>query len=408
MKLDVAIAIGLIAGLLLGLLASVTESRSLLAVAEGVAPLGRAFVQLLQMVVVPLVATTVFVGVSGMGSLKKLGTVGFATLAFFAGATLVSILIGMGMMGLLLPLAGVAPEAPAATAQDIPEIPGPIDFFVNLIPRSPVQAAADGNLLQLMLFTILFAAAVTTLPEHARRTLQDLVQSAADAFIKLVHWVLWTAPVGVFALAAPMMARSGLSLLRGLGVFVLAVILGLIIFVAVVYLPVVKILGGVRPGTFLKACVGPQLIAFSSTSSAAALPAMFDMALKQLKLSPSVVSFVIPFGAAVGRAGSALFQGTALIFLAWLFGIEMHVSALAGAVVATGLVSITVASVPSASVITLAPALGAVGVPTSGLAILLGVDRIPDMFRTAVNVTGHMAAATVVDRQVSVADEPSE
>lgn len=406
MKLDLAIAIGLIAGLLLGLLASVTESRPLIAVAEGVAPLGTAFVRLLRMVVVPLVATTVFVGVAGMASLKKLGRVGVVTLAFFAAATIVSILIGMGMMRLLLPLAGAAPEAPSAAAEDVPAIPGPMDFLINLIPSSPVQAAADGALLPLMVFTILFAAAVTTLPEQTRRPLHEFVQSAADALIKLVHWVLWTAPIGVFALAAPLMARSGVSLLRGLGVFVLAVIIGLIIFVVAVYLPVVKVLGGVRPSQFLKACIGPQLIAFSSTSSAAAVPAMFDAALKQLRLSPSVVSLVIPLGAAIGRAGSALFQGTALIFLAWLFGIEIQLGALAGAVLATGLVSITVAAVPSASVITLAPALGAVGIPTSGLAILLGVDRIPDMFRTAVNVTGHMAAATVVDRLVGATAEP--
>lgn len=406
MKLDLAIAIGLIAGLLLGLLASVTESRPLIAVAEGVAPLGTAFVRLLRMVVVPLVATTVFVGVAGMASLKKLGRVGVVTLAFFAAATIVSILIGMGMMRLLLPLAGAAPEAPSVAAEDVPAIPGPMDFLINLIPSSPVQAAADGALLPLMVFTILFAAAVGTLPEQTRRPLHELVQSAADALIKLVHWVLWTAPIGVFALAAPLMARSGVSLLRGLGVFVLAVIIGLIIFVVAVYLPVVKVLGGVRPQEFLKACIGPQLIAFSSTSSAAAVPAMFDAALKQLRLSPSVVSLVIPLGAAIGRAGSALFQGTALIFLAWLFGIEIQLGALAGAVLATGLVSITVAAVPSASVITLAPALGAVGIPTSGLAILLGVDRIPDMFRTAVNVTGHMAAATVVDRLVGATAEP--
>ena len=408
MKLDVAIAIGLIAGLLLGLVASITDSRPLVAIAEGVAPLGTAFVRLLRMVVVPLVATMVFVGVASMANLKKLGRVGVATLVFFAAATLVSVTIGMALMRLTLPLAGVAPEVPTAGAEDVPVIPGPMDFFVNLIPSSPVQAAADGALLPLMLFTILFAAAVTTLPERTRRPLHELAQSAAHALIKLVYWVLWTAPIGVFALAAPIVARSGVGVLRGLGVFVLTVIVGLVIFVVAVYLPVVKMLGGVRPAQFLKACIGPQLIGFSSTSSAAAVPAMFDAALKQLKLSSSVVSLVIPLGAAIGRSGSALFQGTALIFLAWLFGVEIQPGALAGAILATALVSITVAAVPSASVMTLAPALGTVGVPTAGLGIILGVDRIPDMFRTAVNVTGHMAAVTVVDRLVGAAAEPAD
>ncbi len=267
-----------------------------------------------------------------------------------------------------------------------------------MIPANPVEAAAEGALLPLIVFTCLFAAAAGALPAQHRDRLLEIAQAAASAFIKLVHWVLWVAPVGVFALAAPVTARSGWSLLQSLGAFILAVIAGLLVFVVVVYLPAVALLGRMPVGRFLRACLAPQMIGFTTTSQAAAIPVMLEAAERDLEVSRVVASFVIALGAAVGRAGSALFQGAGLIFLAWLYQVPIPVAGLGAAVLATALVSFTVASVPSASVITLAPALGAVGVPMDGLAVLLGVDRIPDMFRTAVNVTGTMTAATVMER----------
>ncbi len=400
MKLHLAIAIGLIGGLGLGLLASVSQQPELLAVAEGMRPLGTAFISLLKMVVVPLVGTTVFVGVAGMGNLKQLGRIGLSTLAFFLISTLVSVPLGMGIMKLFLPLAGAVPSLGAQTeVVDAASLPGPVDFLVNLIPTSPFQAAADGALLPLMFFTVVFAAAVSTLPDHTRARLMELAKATTAALIKMVHWILWTAPVGVFALSAPVAASSGLDIFRSLGVFIVAVIVALMIFLAGFYLPVVRFFGGVGPTRFLKACSGGQMIAFTTTSSATAIPALLEGATDDLEVSQAVASLVIPLGSAIGRAGSALFQGAGLVFLAWLYGVELTPVTVAIAILATTLVSFTVASVPSASIITLAPALSAVGVPTAGLAILLGVDRIPDMVRTAVNVTGHMAAATIIQRR---------
>ncbi len=400
MKLHLAIAMGLIGGLLLGLVASVTRQPELLAVAEGIRPLGTAFINLLKMVVVPLVGTTVFVGVAGMGNLGQLSRIGLSTLVFFAISTLVSVPLGMGIMKLFLPLAGaVPPLVTQSEVVDAASLPGPVDFLVNLIPTSPFQAAADGALLPLMFFTVIFAAAVSTLPEDARARLMKLAEAATAALIKMVHWILWTAPLGVFALSAPVAASSGLDIFRSLGVFILAVIVALMLFLAGFYLPVVRFFGGVGPTRFLKACSGGQMIAFTTTSSATAIPALLEAATDDLEISQAVASLVIPLGAAIGRAGSGLFQGAGLIFLAWLYGVELTPVTVAIAILATTLVSFTVASVPSASIITLAPALSAVGVPTAGLAILLGVDRVPDMFRTAVNVTGHMAAATIIQRR---------
>ena len=179
-----------------------------------------------------------------------------------------------------------------------------------------------------------------------------------------------------------------------------AVLIGLAIFVALVYLPIVHAGARIPATKFLSAALESQMIAFSTTSSATAIPAMLEATDGPLAVGRETSSFVIPLGATLNRAGSALFQGAALIFLAWLYRVPIPAGAIGAAIFATALVSITVASVPSASVITLAPALGAVGVPLDGLAVLLGVDRIPDMFRTATNVTGDLAAAAVLDRRL--------
>jgi Na+/H+-dicarboxylate symporter len=397
MKIHVAIAIGLFAGLMLGILASATQIPLLMDIATGVAPLGTAFVNLLRMVVVPLVAATLFVGVAGLGDLKKLGKLGLLTMAFFAGTTVISILLGMGTMRLLLPLASEAARGVAATATaDVPTLPGPIDFFLGLIPSNPFRAASDGALLPLIVFICFFGAAVGALGDEHRTRLVGIAESVVAAMVKLVHWILWTAPVGVFALAAPVTAQSGWAILQSLFVFVLAVIVGCFVFIAVIYVPAVKYFSSVPVRDFLRECLEPQMIAFATTSQAATVPAMLESA-DRLHLSRTSSSFVIALGAAVGRAGSALFQGAALVYLAWLFGIPLPLEGLAVAVVATALVSITVAGVPSASVLTLAPALGTIGVPLDGLGVLLGVDRIPDMFRTATNVTGTMAASSILD-----------
>lgn len=402
MKIQVAIALGLIAGLVLGIVAAATQAPALLTFAEGVAPIGTAFVNLLKMVVIPLVAVTLFVGVAGMGDLRELGRLGLWSLAFFAGTTLVAVVIGMGVMHLLLPLADIAAaQAVAQTAHHAaPRLPGTVDFLLSLIPSNPFKAAADGDLLALIVFTCFFGAAVATLAPQQKQRLVELAEAATGALIKIVHWILWTAPLGVFALAAPVTARSGLAVLESLAVFVGAVLVGLAIFVALVYLPIVHAGARIPATKFLSAALESQMIAFSTTSSATAIPAMLEATDGPLAVGRETSSFVIPLGATLNRAGSALFQGAALIFLAWLYRVPIPAGAIGAAIFATALVSITVASVPSASVITLAPALGAVGVPLDGLAVLLGVDRIPDMFRTATNVTGDLAAAAVLDRRL--------
>jgi DAACS family dicarboxylate/amino acid:cation (Na+ or H+) symporter len=399
MKLYVAVAVGLIAGLLLGLVAAISGSSLLIAIAEGIEPIGQAFVDLLKMVVIPLVVAVIFVGVGGLGDLRRLGQLGGLALLFFAATSAIGVLMGMGVMQLFLPLASEsAAEAVTAASAEAPVLPGPIEFLLRLIPSNPFQAAAEGALLPLIVFTILFAAATGALPEADRDRLLSLGNAVTAALIKLVHWILWLAPVGVFALAAPVTARAGWAMLQSLGAFILAVLVGLVVFVALVYVPAVRFLGGMSAKSFLKGSLNPILIAASTSSTAATFPAMLEAAEKELRLSRTATSFVIPLGTGIGRMGTALFQGAGIVFLAWLFGVPLAAAGIGGAVLATFIVSFTVAGVPAGGVVSLAPALGAVGVPLDGLGILLGVDRIPDMARTATNVTGILTAAVVAQK----------
>jgi Na+/H+-dicarboxylate symporter len=398
-KLHLAIALGLVGGLLVGIGASATGSPVLVGFAAACEPLGRAFVDILKMVVIPLVTAVIFVGVASLGDLRRLGRLGGLTMLFFALTSVLGVLMGMGTMRLMLPLASeAAAQAVTAEAPTPPALPGPIEFLLGLIPANPFAAAAEGALLPLIVFTVMFAAAAGVLPRQERERLIALARSVAAALVKLVHWILWVAPVGVFALAAPVTARAGWAMLQSLLTFVLAVLVGLTAFISVVYLPAVRFLGGMRVGRFLRACVSPQVIAAATTSSPATVPAMLEAADESLGVSQLVSSFVVSLGAGLGRAGSALFQGAGIVFLAWLFGVSLPIAGVGAAVFATFIVSFTVASVPGGSVLSLAPALGTVGIPLDGIAVLLGVDRIPDMARTATNVTGTLTATVVVDK----------
>lgn len=395
--LHVAIAIGLTLGLATGLLAAAGVDV-LMTVAVASEPFGTAFLNAIRMVVIPLVIAVIFTGVARLGDPRKLGRLGLTTLLFFWGTVLPAIVIGMGVMWLGL---AFAPEVtmPAAAAREAPELPGLVDFLVSLIPSNPFAAANTGSLLPLIVFTALFAAAAGTLDEEPRARLLGFAEAVSDALIKLVWWILWTAPVGIFGLAAPVTAELGWDLIQSLAVFVICVVLALGLYIATVYMPFLKLVGGIGPVKFLGGTFGAASIAFSTTSTAAALPVTLEET-KELGVSETTADLVLPLGASMYRAGSALFQGAAIVFLAFLFDVSIPPAAVGGAILATFLVSLTVAPVPSSGVVTLAPALDAVGIPLAGLSILLGIDRIPDMFRSATNLLGQITTAVVVDRWV--------
>ena len=421
-------AVGLIAGLALGLAAAVTRSPLLLSVSGLLRPVGTLFLNLLSMVVIPLVVTALFLGVAGLGDVGRVGRLGVRTLGFFCATTIVAILIGFGVAALLLPLAPVTPDQQAALRQGIvrdgqvlacPIVPQdqvatgargkrrgvrhPAEqvttgarFIVDLIPSNPVRAAVDGNLLPLIVFVTIFAVAAAALPDEKRRSLTELAEVATQALIRIVRWVLLLAPLGIFAIVASAVALFGVRLIALMAVFIASVIVGLALLITAVYLPVVALVARLGARRYLRAVRASLLMAFSTTSSLATLPVMLEAAESDLRISRPVASFVLPLGASIGRGGSALFQAVAVLFVARLYGVSLGVGSTFAAGAAVFLASLTVASVPSASIVSLVPAFTATGLPLAGLQLLLGLDRVPDMFRTMTNVFGTLTAATVV------------
>src|SRR5213594_13544 len=401
-------ALGLGAGLGLGVAAAMTRWSSLLALTQWLRPLGTLFLNLLSMVVIPLVATALFAGVAGLGDLRRVGRLGIRTLAFFWVTTLAAILIGFVVAGLLLPFAPITSLQQEALRQAAAADSGAVRhaaeqittgarFIVELIPSNPVRAAVDGNLLPLSGFVTIFGVAAAGLPDEKRHTLTDLADVATHALIRIVRWVLLLAPLRIFAIVAAAVAQFGVQLVEILAVFILTVIVGLAVLICAVYLPVVALVARIDPSTYLRAIRASLVMAFSTTSSLATLPVMLEAAESDLRISRTVASFALPLGASIGRTGSALFQAVAVLFVARLYGIPLGLGGTFQAGVAVFLASLTVASVPSASIVSLVPAFTATGLPLTGLQLLLGLDRIPDMFRTMTNVFGTLSAATIVD-----------
>lgn len=410
MRSHLWIGIGLLAGIALGILAywqNKIGHPQLAGAVLAIRPAGTLFLNLLSMVVIPLVATALFSGIAKLGDLRTVGRLVVRTLAYFWATSVVAIALGFLVGSLLLPRAAVtagqqgavsaAAGADTTTIQRAAEnIPTGVQFLPQLVPANPFKAAADGNLLPVIVFVTIFGIAAATLSPEKRTPLTNITDAVTEALIRIVHWVLVLAPIGIFALVAPIVTQFGWKLLVAMAGFIAAVIVGTLLFIAVVYLPSVAVIAKLAPLRFLRAAFPSMLMGFSTTSSMAALPTMFDAADKDLQIPRSVAGFVLPLGASVNRAGSALYQAIAVLFIARLYGIPFGFPQMLAAAAAVFLASLTVAAVPSGSVISLLPAFQATGLPLSGISILLGLDRVADMFRTMTNVTGHVASAVVV------------
>src|SRR5256886_11270745 len=320
-------AVGLGVGWALGLVAALTQSPLLLALAQWLRPLGALFLNLLSMVVIPLVGTALFAGVAGLGDLRRVGRLGMRTLGFFWGTTLAAIVIGFGVAALCLPFAAITPQQQAAlrlaAAADsggvrhaAEQIPTGARFVVDLIPANPVRAAVDGNLLPLIVFVTIFGVAAAALPDEKRHALTDLAEVATQALIRIVRWVLLLAPVGIFAIVASAVALFGVRLIAVMAVFIATVIAGLAVLIAGVYLPIVALVARLGARRYLRAVRASLLMAFSTTSSLATLPVMLEAAATDLRIPRPVASFLLPLGASIGRTGSALFQAVAVLFVA--------------------------------------------------------------------------------------------
>lgn len=416
LSLSVQIGLGLLAGLLLGIAASVSGRPWLAKLAIGVEPAGTIWINLIRMVVIPLVVAALVSGVANLGDVRRLGRLGARTLGFYFGSELLGALLGLALGLAVIPLAPLSQEVTGslrATAaagarevtQQAQQVHGIGQFILDLVPTNPVRAAADGALLPLIVFSVLFGAAVASLEERPRKLLVELADSVVAALIRLIGWIMLLAPIGVACLAAPLAARFGWNMLGSLAVFVVAVAVGCVLFALAVYAPAARLWAGVRLGPFSRTIAPASTVGFTTTSSMAALPTMLDIAIGKLGISSPVASFVLPIGATLNRPGTAIYHTIAAVFIAALYGVHLDPARLAVIVTSTFLATFLVVAVPSATVFALSPTLLAAGLPLEGIALLLGVDRIPDMFRTGLNVTGDMAAVAVVARAEGEAGE---
>jgi Na+/H+-dicarboxylate symporter len=409
MALHNKIAIGLLAGVGIGGVTNLFGVEPLRQIITFIEPVGPAWIRLIMMIVVPLVMASLIVGTASLGDIARLGRVGGKTITFYLATTTIAITIGLVLSNIVRPGRGVdeatqaqlmesyagATGARIELAQEVPSI---IDVLVNIIPRNPIGAAANGEMLPIIFFSVLFGAALALIQPDRRDTVLNFFQGINDVAMILVDWVMRLAPYAVFVLLANVITQFGVNLLGSLALYMLTVILGLAIHAFGTYSLAMRFLARISPVTFFKRIRKVPIIAFSTSSSNATLPVTIETAEEDLGVSDEVSSFVLPLGATINMDGTALYQGVAVMFIAQVFGIDLTWQAQLMVVLTATLASIGAAGVPSAGIIILTVVLAQAGVPETGIALILGVDRILDMCRTSVNVTGDLTCAAFVAR----------
>ncbi|MCH9015176.1 MAG: dicarboxylate/amino acid:cation symporter [Gemmatimonadetes bacterium] len=413
MKLHNKILIGLIAGAVVGVganfISAKTGSTAAVDLVRRIEPVGTAFIRLIMMIVVPLVVASLMLGAASLGNLATLGRIGSKTVAYYMATTAIAVSIGLVLSNIVRPGAGLSQEAQTqllaefggdadSRIQLAREAPGLIQVFLDMIPRNPIAAAANGDMLPLIVFTLLFGAATAALPEDKKRPLIQFFDGINEVAMTIIKWIMVLAPYAVFALIAAITARFGWDILKSLLIYSLTVVAGLLFHAMVTYGFVIRGFLGLSVTGFFARIREAQILAFSTSSSNATLPVTMRVAKENVGISNRVSSFVLPLGATINMDGTALYQGVAVMFIAQVFGIDLSIWQQLTVVLTATLASVGAAGVPSAGIITLTLVLVQAGVPETGIALILGVDRILDMCRTAVNVTGDVTAAAFVAR----------
>lgn len=409
MSLTTRVLIALVAGLALGLLVSSSGNATLAVMAAWIEPIGTLFINAIRMTVIPLVVGSLVAGIAAAPNPAALGKVGARAMVLF----LVTLFAGAILAALVAPpilsrfdidpaaqaaLQASASQTATATAESVRRIPGFAQWLIDLVPANPVRAAADGAMLPLIVFTLAFGLAVAGLKGEARGVVVRVFEAIRDAALTLVRWILWTAPIGVFALAVALAARLGISAIGALAGYIVLVVAMSLLFGLLLY-PMASWLGGVSMLEFARAALPAQAVAFSSRSSLASLPAMIETARDRLRLPDEITSFFLPLAASVYRIGAAIGQTVGVVFIAELYGVTLNPAQLASVILTVIATSFSVPGIPGGSIVIMAPVLMDAGLPVEGIGILLGADTIPDMFRTTLNVTGHLAAAVAVSRR---------
>ncbi len=414
-KLHWQILLGLFSGLVYGVLAAANGWG--LFTEHWVAPFGTIFINSLQLIAVPLVLASLVTGVASLSDLKKLSRIGGKTIAIYLATTAVAVTIGLVFVNVLRPgdqiPEGVRAELQATYAGDVTagaaaagELAqrGPLQTLVDIVPANFFGAASSNqNMLQVVFVALFLGVGLIQVPAKTAKPLLDVFEGMSAVVIRLVDLIMLIAPIGVFALIANTITTVAgddlgrvVDLLGALGFYCLVVVLGLAAHIGVTYVVLLKVFSPMKIKTFFAGIAPAQLVAFSTSSSGATLPVTMERCEEKLGVSEEVSSFVLPLGATVNMDGTALYQAVAAVFISQALGMSLSLGQQVTIVLTAVLASVGTAAVPGAGIIMLVIILEAIGVPIAGIALVLGVDRILDMLRSATNVTGDAAVATIV------------
>ncbi len=408
MKESTRVLVALIAAILLGMIIGALGNVPLIDAADALAPLGTLWVNAVRMTVIPLVISLLITGIASANDVKAVGRIGKKSLIVFvvlsASVAVVTIPLAAALFGLLPRIITTRPALPAGAAEAASQIASGgqsqtiAGWLTSLIPTNPVAAAANGAMLPLIVFTLLLAVAIARGSTESRKPLVDFFRALGDAMLMLVRWIILLAPIGVFALVLPLAAHAGGAMAGGIGFYVAAYSIGCIVVILLLY-PVVAIFGGIPVGRFARAALPSQLIAFSSSSSIASLPALIESAERGLGLPPAITGFVLPLAVSTFKIAAPVSWTAGALFVGWFYGVPLHARELAIIAAATVFLSFGVPGIPRGAFIMLTPLFVAIGLPVEGIGILIAVDALPDLFATTLNVTGDLAASALVAKR---------
>lgn len=409
LKVVIGMVLGIATGILIGPTVGWVGPSTAMVVGDWLAFPGKLFLALIQMIVIPLVFASIIRGLAATEDLEQLRKMGLSAVLYFIATTCIAIIIGLTVASVIKPGSYIDSQSLQATrvvvpitteqiAQDISitELPQKV---VALLPSNPLNSMVESNMLQVVIFAMVVGVALVMMVPAQSRPMLDLLGSLQEVCMTVVRWAMLLAPFAVFGLLAQLTAMLGLDALLGMAVYVGTVLLGLLILF-MIYLAIIFIVAGQHPLAFIYSVRDVLLLAFSTSSSAAVMPLSIKVAEEALKVRPSVSQFIIPLGATINMNGTALYQGVAAIFLAQVFGIEIGLSGMVLIVLTSVGASIGAPATPGVGIVILSMVLTSVGIPPAGIALIMGVDRILDMSRTAINVSGDLVAAKLMDRWV--------
>ena len=401
------IVLGLIAGLILGSAIGTHPGPIALRLVSVIEPLGQLWVGAIRMTVVPLVISLLFAGVAGRGhdDGERFGRIGAVTAVTFVAllifAALVALLLGPPLMAdmklsadAIASLRATAGAGAAKTTAQAAQVPGFASWVTSLVPANVVKAAADGAMLPVIVFTLLFGLAARRIESSLRLALLHFFGAVAGAMTTVVDWIIWAAPVGIFSLVVAAASRAGIALAGAMAYYIIAISALLALFALLLY-PIAAMVGRVPLGWFTRAAVPPQAVALSSSSSLASLPALVESA-RALGLPTSVTGFVLPLSVSTFKVATPITWMMGVLFLARLYGVELSTPALVSVAATAAALSLTLPGVPQGALLLLTPVLTSYGIPAEGVGLLLAADTIPDLMGTMTNVTGDLVVGTVV------------